>query len=224
MSGHFYELPSVFPAAGTTFPIQSMYSLLPSSMEVVMTSHTSYGWFSENWDAIYTCSIHYQMLLLSYFSQTLSAPPPGLFLFWSSSEPRNHFLSSPPTRTHSWSLTRENWYFQNYPQFSSAAHLEWCWHKPRVCWTPARPQSAWPRRCWAPSRRPWRSPRAACWPRPSLSPSTAWTSSHSAPGSKPGAGSVASTPAGSRLSTHFLADTFRGHHWHWVHNVLSAWE
>ena len=46
MSGHFYELPSVFPAAGTTFPIQSMYSLLPSSMEVVMTSHTSYGWFS----------------------------------------------------------------------------------------------------------------------------------------------------------------------------------
>ena len=46
MSGRFYELPSVFPAAGTTFPIQSMYSLLPSSMEVVMTSHTSYGWFS----------------------------------------------------------------------------------------------------------------------------------------------------------------------------------
>ena len=114
MSGHFYELPSVFPAAGTTFPIQSMYSLLPSSMEVVMTSHTSYGWFSASWDAIYTCSIHYQMLLLSYFSQTLSAPPPGLFLFWSSSEPRNHFLSSPPTRTHSWSLTRENWYFQIY--------------------------------------------------------------------------------------------------------------
>ena len=34
-----------------------------------------------SWDAIYTCSIHYQMLLLSYFSQTLSAPPPGLFLF-----------------------------------------------------------------------------------------------------------------------------------------------
>ena len=67
-----------------------------------------------SWDAIYTCSIHYQMLLLSYFSQTLSAPPPGLFLFWSSSEPRNHFLSSPPTRTHSWSLTRENWYFQIY--------------------------------------------------------------------------------------------------------------
>ena len=67
-----------------------------------------------SWDAIYTCSIHYQMLLLSYFSQTLSAPPPGLFLFWSSSEPRNHFLFSPPTRTHSWSLTRENWYFQIY--------------------------------------------------------------------------------------------------------------
>ena len=67
-----------------------------------------------SWDAIYTCSIHYQMLLLSYFSQTLSAPPPGLFLFWSSSEPRNRFLSSPPTRTHSWSLTRENWYFQIY--------------------------------------------------------------------------------------------------------------
>ena len=46
MSAHSCELPPVFPAAGTTFPIQSMYSLLPSSMEVVMTSHTSYGWFS----------------------------------------------------------------------------------------------------------------------------------------------------------------------------------